>query len=189
MTALERFVPPSIFGLTFLLFIGLFFFIRASTKDRTETALYVTSLPDVALLEKLQQYFADRAYRVTAVNSDSGEIALEGRVGASIFLAVFLGGLAGVGLLCLALVLAIASPQLGYGPYGLLLCAPLASWFYWRGANRLEQVSFRVLAPSTRDESGSDLISGPETRLQVTAHRDELATLVSQMPLNRQEVE
>ncbi|NEQ46463.1 MAG: cofactor assembly of complex C subunit B [Leptolyngbya sp. SIOISBB] len=188
MVAVERFVPPSIFGLTFLLFIGLFFFIRASTKDRTETALYVTPLADVTLLEKLQQYFADRAYRVTEVDSDSGQIALEGRVGASIFLAVFLGSLAGVGLLCLALVLVMSSSRLGYWPYGLLGLSPLASWFYWQGANRLEKVAFCVLSSDGAASVDSGMTTS-ETRLQVTAHRDELATLAAQIPLKRQEVE
>lgn len=189
MTALENLVPPSIFGLTFVLFIGLFFFIRASIKDRTETALYTTQLEDIALLDKLQHYFSKRAYRVTEVNPDSGKISLEGKVGASIFLALFLGSLAGIGLFCLALVLTMATPKLGSWPFGLLLLAPLASWFYWRGATRLEQVSFQVL-PSTDQESASDAQSTPlDTRLQVTAHRDELAALASQVPLKRQEVE
>lgn len=186
MTSVDRFIPPSIFGLTFLLAIGLFFFIRASTKDRTETALYVTALEDVTLLEKLQQYFSRRAYRVTAVHPESGKISLEGQVGASVFLAIFLGGLAGIGLLCLALVLTMAAPQLAAWPYGLLLLSPLASWFYWRGATRVEQVSFQVL---TDDGERSDEAAAVNTRLQVTAHRDELASLRSQLPLKRQEAE
>ncbi|MEM1279016.1 MAG: cofactor assembly of complex C subunit B [Cyanobacteria bacterium P01_D01_bin.6] len=188
MVAVERFVPPSVFGLTFLLFIGLFFFIRASTKDRTETALYVTPLADVTLLEKLQQYFSKRSYRVTEVNADSGQIALEGTVGASVFMAVFLGSLAGVGLFCLALVLVMSTSRLGYWPYALLGLSPLASWFYWQGANRLEQVSFCVLPPDDVNIVDARMTTS-ETRLQVTAHRDELATLAAQLPLKRQEME
>jgi len=189
MTTLDRFIPPSIFGLTFVLAIGLFFFIRASSKDRTETALYVTSLEDVTLLEKLQAYFANRAYRVTKVDADSGQISLEGKVGASILLAIFLGSLAAIGLLCLALVLTISAPQLGNWPFGLLLFAPLASWFYWRGATRVEQVSFQVLPESEGDRSDDAGAAPKQTRLQVTAHRDELAALGSQIPLKRQEAE
>ncbi len=186
MTAVENLVSPSIFGLTFLLFIGLFFFIRASTKDRTETALYMTALSDVALLEQLQAYFANRAYQVKTVDPESGQIALEGNVGASVFLAAFLGGLAAVGLFCLALVIGISAPQLGYWPYMLLGLSPLASWFYWRGANRLEQVLFCVL-PTDESTQGAD--QAIATQLRVTAHRDELATLAAQLPIKQREVE
>lgn len=189
MTALERFVPPSIFGLTFLLFIGLFFFIRASVKDRTETALYETPLGEVALLENLQQYFANRSYRVTTVDPSSGRISLEGKVGASLFLAIFLGSLAGVGLFCLALVLTIAVPQLQSWPFGLLILSPLASWFYWRDATRIEQVSFQVMPPIDNEATQDSQSTTSGTYLQVTAHRDELAALASQVPLKRQEAE
>lgn len=189
MINVDRFIPPSIFGLTFLLAIGLFFFIRASTKDRTETALYVTTLEDVTLLEKLQQYFSRRSYRVTEVNPQSGKISLAGQVGASIFLATFLGSLAAIGLLCLALVLSLSAPQLGTWPYGLLLLSPLASWFYWRGATRVEQVSFQVLTGKGEEPYPSAAASAGKTGLQVTAHRDELAALAAQLPLKRQEAE
>lgn len=187
MTSIFDFALPSAFGLTFLLFIGLGFFIRASTKDRTERALYGTQLDDVAVMEALQEYFEGRAYRVTKVDADTGEIALEGTVGASVFLAVFLGSLAATGLFCLALVLAIAFPRLGYAPYGLLLLAPLASWFYWRGATRVEQVTFQLMDANT---AAPEAISvNHQTVLAMAAHRDELAVLESQVPLKRIETE
>ncbi|MGF1460918.1 MAG: cofactor assembly of complex C subunit B [Leptolyngbyaceae cyanobacterium] len=190
MPSINQLVPPSIFGLTCLLFIGLFFFIRASTKDRTETAQYATPLEAVPLLESLQQYFSNRSYRVIEVNQTSGQIALEGAVGASLFLAVFLGTLAGIGLLCLAFVLAIAMPGLGQWPYSLLLLSPLAAWFYWRGATRTEQVTFKILSPDELSvDSEMPAQSATQTQLQVTAHRDELATLTSQLPLKRREAE
>lgn len=186
MASTYNFALPSVFGLTFLLFVGLGFFIRASTKDRTENALYQTALDDVSLMEALQKYFEGRAYRVTQVDNATGQISLEGTVGASIFLAVFLGSLAAIGLFCLALVLAIAFPRLGYGPYGLMLLAPIASWFYWRGATRVEQVTFQLLdADSTPKAPTPD----GEARLSIAAHRDELAVLESQIPLKRIETE
>ena len=49
MTVPIQFISPSIFTLTVVLAIGLVFFIRASTKDRTETALYATEMDDVSL--------------------------------------------------------------------------------------------------------------------------------------------
>lgn len=182
MMLIQDWVLPSTFGLTCLLFIGLGFFIRASTKDRTETALFHSELGDVALLERLQQYFSSRAYQVSEVDADSGRVTLTGTVGASVFLAVFLGGLAGVGLGCLSLVIAIAQPNWGTSAYALLLGAPAASWFYWRGATRQESVVFQLDPPNQKSER-KDALKG--TELMVSAHRDELITLVSKLPLKR----
>ncbi|MEM0981237.1 MAG: cofactor assembly of complex C subunit B [Cyanobacteria bacterium P01_H01_bin.58] len=175
----------STFGLTLLLFIGLGFFIRASTKDRTEVALYASELDEVTLLEALDKYFAGRAYQVTQIDQDEGRISLQGMVKASIFLAFFLTLLAGVGLLCLSLITTIEFPRSGYWPYSLLLLAPVATWFYWRGATRLETVDFE-LNPSA--------IATPESKkgnsfLRMSAHRDELIVLESKLPLKRIEAE
>jgi hypothetical protein len=180
------FALPSAFGLTLLLLVGLGFFIRASTKDRTETALYVATLDEVSLMAALQKYFASRAYRVTAVNDNTGQIFLAGTVRASIFLAIFLGSLAAIGLFCLGLVLAIAFPGLGYSPYGLLVLSPIASWFYWRGSTREEQVSFQLIDSTTALPIST---AEDETLLSMSAHRDELAVLESQVPLKRVETE
>jgi len=187
MVLTHDFALPSAFGLTFLLFVGLSFFIRASTKDRTETAYYRSDLEDVPLLEALQRHFADRAYRVTQVEADQGQISLEGMVRASLFLAIFLGGLAAIGLFCLALVLAIAFPQGGYFPYLLLLASPVASWFYWRGSTRAETVTFQLL--NSEDTDLSQPSERPNCQLRVSAHRDELIALESRVPLKRIETE
>lgn len=179
MTSTYNLALPSAFGLTCLLFIGLGFFIRASTKDRTQTASYLSELDDVTLLETLQGYFADRAYRVTSIEPDLGRISLEGMVKASTFLAVFLSGLAGVGLFCLALVLAIAFPDWGYKPYLVVVMTPIAPWFYWKGATRLESVTFQLEMPVSSRHG--------MTQLTVCAHRDELISLESQVPVKRLE--
>jgi hypothetical protein len=182
MTSISNFTLPSTFGLACLLFIGLVFFIRASTKDRTEVVVYCSDLDDVELITSLQRHFSKRAYRVTGVDEALGEISLAGTVGASKFLAIFLGVLAGIGLFCLGLILTIALPQLGYTPYLLILLAPAASWFYWQGATREETVKFRLLPTETTVEEND--VTSP-TRLTVSAHRDELAVLESQVPLKR----
>jgi hypothetical protein len=175
----------SAFGLTCLLFIGLAFFIRASIKDRTEEAWYQTEMSDVTLLESLQIYFSQRAYRVTEVDDVVGQITLAGKVRASWFLAIFLGGLAAIGCFCLALVVAISFPQTGYLPYGLVIFAPLASWFYWQGSTRLETIRFRFDVANSYPEGTADR----QTRLAVVAHRDELAVLENQLPIKRIEAE
>lgn len=188
MTLNHDLALPSAFGLTFLLFIGLGFFIRASTKDRTEDAAYVSELEDVQLLEAVQKHFDARSYRIAQVDPAQSRISLQGMVKASVFLAVFLGMLAGIGLLCLALVLAIAFPDWGYGPYVLLLLIPVAPWFYWRGATRVETLSFQLIPEdvSTRITNKPD---EPNSKLMISAHRDELIALEAQVPLKRMETE
>lgn len=174
-------VLSSTFFLTLLLGVGLFFFLRAATKDRTELGQYETPWDEAALLDKLQQYFAARSYDVTGVNPERGEITLIGLVRASLPLAIFLSLLAATGLGCLALVLALLFPTVGWGFAGLLVVAPLAGVFYWRGATRPEQVSFRIAEVGT----GRDRV----TCLRVSAHRDELLTLQGQLGLKPTEAE
>ncbi len=63
-------VLPSTFVLTLLLAVGLFFFIKASVKDRTEQVKLSSDSAQESLLTQLQQYFSDRAYRVAAVDAN-----------------------------------------------------------------------------------------------------------------------
>ncbi len=175
-------VLSSIFFLTLLLAVGLGFFLRASTKDRTEQAEFLTPWDQAVLLEKLKQYFAARSYQVTAVDPDQGRISLIGIVQASWVLAAFLSLLAAIGLGSIALVLALTFPQGGWGFAGLVLLSPLVGLFYWRGATRPETVSFQMAALE-------DTALEAETRLWVSAHRDEMATLQSQLGLKRTEAE
>ncbi|MBD0337307.1 MAG: cofactor assembly of complex C subunit B, partial [Cyanobacteria bacterium Co-bin13] len=62
-------VLSSTFFLTLLLMVGLFFFIRAATKDRTETLQATVAKPPETLQSDLQTYFESRSYRVTDSNS------------------------------------------------------------------------------------------------------------------------
>jgi hypothetical protein len=50
-------VIASTFLLTLLMMLGLFFFIRASVKDRTKQIQLVPPDSEDVLLKKLQQYF------------------------------------------------------------------------------------------------------------------------------------
>ncbi|HEY9876816.1 MAG TPA: cofactor assembly of complex C subunit B, partial [Leptolyngbyaceae cyanobacterium] len=125
-------VLSSTFFLTLLMMVGLFFFIRASTKDRTETLeLKVAQNPET-LQKTLQTYFERRAYRVAGVDSQTHQVTFTGFVRPSPFLAVFLSLMAATGSGCLALVLAILFPDYAKGFAGLLLAAPAAGLFYWR---------------------------------------------------------
>ena len=67
----------STFVWTLLLSIGLFFFIRASGKDRIETAQFLATQPEPDLREALRRYFADRSYRVINRDKDNDKVTLE----------------------------------------------------------------------------------------------------------------
>jgi Cofactor assembly of complex C subunit B len=160
--------------LTLLLAVGLFFFIRASTKDRIEQMVLETSDVEEVLLPKLQSYFTDRAYRVTAVDRDTDIVTFEGLVRPSVFLASLLTGLAAIGALCLALVLSMLFPDGGRLFLGLLLVAPLAGWFYWQGSSRTEQIRLKV--------ESQDGAPAPTT-IKISGHRDELAVFQETLQL------
>ncbi len=168
----------STFFLTLLLGVGLFFFIRAATKDRTQIVTLSSTQSSEQLLSMLQQYFADRAYHVEQVDPQENRVRLSGQVRPSLFLAVFLSLLAGIGALCLGLVFTMALPDYPYLWTIFIVFAPLAGRFYWQKASRTEQVSF-VLDAANQPATGSTL--------RVSAHRDELAELKRSLNLTIQE--
>lgn len=171
-------VLPSTFFLTLLLLIGLFFFIRASTKDRTEGATLVANQPQETVLENLQTYFTTRAYKLIKIDAEKNLVTFEGFVRPSWFLAIFLSALAAVGLSCIALVLMFQFPRASFFPFGLVAVSPAAGAFYWKRAARLEQVSLQV--EPFRDDSDS-----AKTEVIVTAHRDEIIQLQRSLDLHR----
>jgi len=160
-------VIASTFLLTVLLMIGLFFFIRASVKDRTQEVRLLSDQSEDSLLSQLRSYFGQRSYRVAAIDATLNQVTFEGDVRPSVFLAVFLSFLASIGVLCFVLVLSMVLPDWSNFWFGLLLLSPLAGVFYWKGAGRVEQVSLKV-------EPGSD---AAQSVITVRAHRDELAEL------------
>jgi ABC-type transport system involved in cytochrome bd biosynthesis fused ATPase/permease subunit len=173
---MENSVLVSTALLTLLLAVGLFFFIKASTKDRLEVAMLTAKEPEITLVEKLQKYFTERSYRIAAVNAETNQVTFEGFVRPSLFLALFLTALAAVGALCLSLVLAIAFPAWGKAALALALISPLAGLFYWKNAGRREQVLLKVEPLAQANALEQQLIT-------VTAHRDELAALKSALAL------
>jgi Cofactor assembly of complex C subunit B len=167
-------VLTSTFILSILISIGLFFFIRASTKPRIEQMNLETNESEAVLIPKLQAYFTDRAYKITAVDRDTDIITFEGFVSPSVFLAVLLTSLAAIGAMCLALVLSMQFPDVGNVFLVLLIAAPLAGWFYWQGSARVEQIRLKV-------ETVGD--SAP-TKIKISGHRDELAIFQSTLQLS-----
>ena len=163
---------PSIFVLTLVLATGLFFFIRASAKDRTEQIELISQQPEAKVMAQLQQYFDQRAYRVVSINRENNSVTFTGVVRPSIFLAILLTILASAGIFSLILALSILFPNLGQVLLLLFLAAPVAGIFYWRKAGRTEQVSLQVSSPNGKDVS-----------IWVKAHRDEILELRQAIPL------
>ena len=169
-------ILSSTFLLTLLLAIGLFFFIRASVKDRTQQVQLLSSEPEESLLNRLQQYFDQRAYRVASVDAATHQVTFQGFVRPSWFLAIFLTVIAACGILCLSLVLSLLYPKLSSAFLALILLAPAAGVFYWNKAGRSEQVLLKVEAVPKQDTDSQSLIT-------VTAHRDELIELQQALKL------
>lgn len=169
-------ILPSTFLLTLLLAVGLFFFIRASVKDRTQEVKLVSEQAEATLVDQLQQYLQERSYRVIRVDAHQNVVTFEGFVRPSAFLAIFLTMLAAAGILCLALVGSILFPSMSAIFLGLVLLSPAAGVFYWKRAARPEQVSLKV-----------EMHKGSQSQVTVVAHRDELIQLQQSLQLKRLE--
>ena len=179
---MTEFVLPSTFVLTLLMMVGLFFFIRASVKDRTQQVQLVAAQSEDAVLNRMEVYLNQRAYRLIRLDREQELLTFEGMVRPSIGLAIFLMALVASGLLCLGLLLALLFPMIGLPFTGLIVLTPLAGWFYWRKAQRLEQVKLKVEA--LPEDNGGAMLEKPQTLLTVTAHRDELTALKAALPFN-----
>jgi Flp pilus assembly protein TadB len=165
--------------LTVLLAIGLFFFIKASVKDRTQVIQLISKEPTDSLLAQLQQYFTQRSYQVVALDGQQNQVTFAGFVRPSWFLAVFLTFLAALGILCVVLVLSFLFPQIGLVFLGLELLAPLAGIFYWQKAGRQEQVSLKL------ESSTGESTQETQNLITVTGHRDELSVLQETLGLQK----
>ena len=153
--------------LTLLLAIGLVFFLRAASKDRTTVVEVRSSKPPLVVLPALTEWLQQRGWRQEATNPDRRLLRFSGQVEASGLLAVLLSLLGGVGAGCLGLVLRQLLPALGWWPLLLVGLGPLAGWIYRRRAARPEIVELRLI--SHDEATGS--------ALQLRAHRDELIAL------------
>lgn len=176
--------------LTTLMVIGLVFFIRASTKDRIEVVQFSSVQEADALRQAVTKYFYSRTYQpsdqpsddlaepIASASKKSGPTiingtTLVGMVSPSLFLAVFLSGLAAVGFACLSLVVATLFPTWGGWLLALVAASPLAGVFYWKKSSRPEKIVLRVDSLQEADQRANGWIS----KLTVKGHRDELADL------------
>jgi Cofactor assembly of complex C subunit B len=166
-------------SLTFLLAIGLMFFIKASVKDRIEQISFAINEPEEAFLAKLDRYLIDRAYKLVDISDTTG-VTYEGLVAPSWFMAIFLTSLAAGGFLCLGLVLNYIFTSNLY--LGLAILAPLAGLFYWKKSERLEQIIFVAPEKKSGEQSNGRMFS-------LTGHRDELKILERSLKLQPAETD
>ena len=177
--------------MTTLLAIGLFFFIRASGKDRVETRLYTTPQSLEALGSQVRQYLLGRGFVLISAD-DTGIATFQGQAQPSGFLAGLLTLLAAVGLACLAMVLQTLFPQWGRLAWLLLTAAPLAGDYYRFRTHRLETVRLRIEQSSLEEGAGSaDIEPSAESKqitikaqLHISGHRDELDDLEQTLGLD-----
>jgi hypothetical protein len=159
--------------LTLLLAVGLVFFLRAASKDRTTVVDVRSSRPALEVLGGLTGWLEQRGWRAVPESSDPERrhLLFRAEVAASIALAVLLSVLGALGSACLGLVLRQLFPSLQWWPELLALLGPLAGFLYQRRARRAEELELRLLS--------HDRATGSELRLR--AHRDELIALEQEM--------
>ena len=76
--------------LTILLAIGLFFFLRASSKDRTTIVEITSSQKPVEVLNVLYEWLNLRGWKQTGGDFDQRTLTFKGQVVSSKLLAIFL---------------------------------------------------------------------------------------------------
>ena len=157
--------------LTLLLAIGLVFFLRAASKDRTTVVDVHSPRPPLEVLEGLQQWLLQRGWRTEGGDPERQVLRFRGQVRASGALAVLLSLLGAVGAACLGLVIGQLLPSLGAWPLLLALIGPLAGVIYRRRAARAEILELRLL--NDGDTSASSL--------RLRAHRDELIAIEQEL--------
>jgi len=151
--------------LTILLSIGLFFFLKASSKDRTTIVDISSSEKPIKVLNEVCNWLKSRGWKQIKVNSDKKILTFKGQVVSSKSLAIFLSILGGLGSCSLGLVLVQIYPFLSWWPILLgLVGGPISGFVYSRNSQREEIFEFKLI-----NENEIKF-----TQLRLSAHRDEL---------------
>ncbi len=154
--------------LTILLAIGLVFFLRAASKDRTTVVDVQSPLPALEVLNGISLWLDERGWKRTGGNVEEKLLLFNGSVASSAFLAIFLSCLGGLGSACLGLVLIQLYPSLSWWPLLLaLIGGPLAGFVYRIKSNREESLELKLLSSELSNIS----------ILRIRAHRDELIAI------------
>ncbi len=153
--------------LTLLLAIGLVFFLRAASKDRTTVVEVHSPRPAIEVMDGLCTWLESRGWIRDGGDAERFLLEYRGEVSSSTPLAVLLSILGGVGAGCLGLVLRELNPAFGGWPVSLILLGPVAGWIYSQRAERQEGIQIRLIEPTSQEGS----------TLRLRAHRDELIAL------------
>ncbi len=158
--------------LTILLSIGLFFFLKASSKDRTTIVEISSSQKPVKVLNGLCEWLNLRGWKQTGGDFDQKTLIFKGQVVSSKLLAVFLGFLGGFGSCALGLVIIQIYPILGWWPILLgLVGGPLSGLVYFKKSAREEKFELRLIDKDNEEN----------TFMRLRAHRDELISLENEL--------
>ena len=159
--------------LTILLAIGLFFFLRASSKDRTTIVEITSSQKPIEVLKVMYEWLDLRGWNQTGGDFDQRILVFKGQVVSSKLLAIFLGLLGGFGSCALGLVIIQIYPTLGWWPILLgLIGGPLSGMIYSKKSAREEKFELRLISSEDNEEM---------TLIRLRAHRDELISLENEL--------
>ena len=158
--------------LTVLLAIGLFFFLKASSKDRTTTIDISSCKKNLEVLDEVCNWLKLRGWQQIRVNSDKKTLTFRGQVVSSKSLALFLSILGGLGSCALGLVLVQIYPFLNWWPILLgLIGGPISGFVYSKNSQREEIFEFKLI-----NENEYKF-----TQLRLRAHRDELIAFENEL--------
>tara|TARA_Y100000991_G_C21915932_1_gene324359 strand:- start:165 stop:725 length:561 start_codon:yes stop_codon:yes gene_type:complete len=159
--------------LTILLAIGLFFFLRASSKDRTTVFEITSSKKPVEVLNVMCEWLNLRGWEQSGGDFEQKILIFKGQVLSSKFLAIFLGLLGGFGSCALGLVIIQIYPNLNWWPILLgLIGGPLSGLIYFKKSAREEKFELRLIINDDNEEI---------TSMRLRAHRDELISLENEL--------
>ena len=154
--------------LTILLAIGLVFFLRAASKDRTTVVDITSPLPPLEVLDGISDWLRKRGWKSDGGDADKKVLRFNGNVSSSVPLTVFLSLLGGIGAASLGLVLSQLFPELGWWPLLLaLLGSLLAGYVYRVRSARIEFLEMKLMNSGENEGSA----------LRLRAHRDELIAM------------
>ncbi len=159
--------------LTILLAIGLFFFLRASSKDRTTVVEITSTQKPLEVLNVMYEWLNLRGWKQTGGDFDQRILTFRGQVESSKLLAIYLSLLGGFGSCALGLVIIQIYPTLGWWPILLgFIGGPLSGMIYFKKSAREEKFELRLISNTENEKM---------TSMRLRAHRDELISLENEL--------